>query len=104
MGTKKDVALLKEFKKRVSKKLPLEKMILFGSRAHGKPGRWSDFDIILVSKKFRNKDTLKRGIGLYEYWNYDYPVDFLCYTPEEFKKLKNRATLVATAVEEGVEI
>jgi len=31
-------------------------------------------------------------------------VDFLCYTPEEFKKFKRQVTLVSEAVRKGKEI
>ena len=104
MGRKKHIDFLKDFKNNVSNKVPIDKMILFGSRAHGKPHRWSDFDLIIVSKKFRNLDSLKRSLGFYDYWNFDYPVDFLCYTPEEFNKLKKQITIVREAVENGIEI
>ena len=104
MGRKKHIAYLKSFKKNLSRKIPIDKMILFGSRAWGKPHRWSDFDLIIVSSKFRKVNSLKRAIGFYDYWDIDYPVDFLCYTPEEFNKLKKQITIVREAVREGIEI
>ena len=33
-----------------------------------------------------------------------YAVDFLCYTPEEFRQLSRRVTLVREAIQEGVVI
>ena len=104
MGRKKHIDLLKEFKKKANKEIPIEKMILFGSRAKGKAHRWSDFDLILVSKKFKDIDSIKRPRKLYDYWEIDYPVDFLCYTPEEFKHMKNQITIVRDAVKNGVEV
>lgn len=104
MGRKKHIDYLREFKKKLSEKIPIDKMILFGSRATGKPYRWSDFDLIIVSRKFRKLDFFRRGAGMYDYWKIDYPVDFLCYTPEEFKKLSKRITIVKEAVENGIEI
>jgi len=41
---------------------------------------------------------------MYDYWNLNYPVDFLCYSPEEFNKLKKQITIVRGAVENGIEI
>ena len=73
-----------EFKK----KNQIEKMFLFGSRASGKVHKWSDIDLVVVSKKFRGKSILKRSPQLHIKWDLGYPVDFLCYTPEEFNKLK----------------
>ena len=104
MGRKKHVVQLKEFRKELSRNIQIEKLILFGSRAYGKPGRWSDFDLIIVSPNFRKKKSFKRSVGFYKYWKLDYPVDFLCYTPEEFNKLKKQVTIVKEAVENGIEI
>lgn len=104
MGKPKHLGYLKKFKNEISAKFPVDKMILFGSRVHGKPHRWSDFDLIIVSNKFAKIDSLKRSIGFYDYWALDYPVDFLCYTPEEFNKLKKQITIVREAVENGIEI
>ena len=95
---------LDEFKKRLSSNIPIEKMILFGSNARGNAHKDSDIDLIVVSNKFRGKKSFKRSIGFYKYWSIDYPVDFLCYTPEEFNKLKNQITIVREAVREGIEI
>ena len=104
MVKKKDLEIVKKFKKDVSEKIPIKKIILFGSRARGKVHKWSDFDILIVSSKFRGIDSFKRSPLFYSYWDYDYPVDFLCYTPEEFNKLKKRITIVREAIKTGVEI
>jgi len=34
----------------------------------------------------------------------NYPVDFICYTEEEFNKLKNKISIVSVAIKEGIEI
>ncbi len=95
---------LKKFKDKISQKYNPEKIIFFGSRASGKPHRDSDIDLIVVSKSFKDLSVLKRCPDLYLEWNLDYPVDFLCYTPEEFNKLKNQVTIVSEAIKNGVEI
>lgn len=105
MDKKKIIELkLRNFKKSVSNDFPISKMYFFGSRAIGKPHRYSDIDLVIVSPKFRKLDFFQRGAKMYDYWNLNYPVDFLCYTPEEFNKLKKQITIVKGAVEEGVEI
>jgi len=104
MGKRKNIQKLIEFKAKLSKRIPIQKMILFGSRAKGKPSRYSDFDLIIVSKKFRRVNSLNRSLGFYKYWNLNYPIDFLCYTPEEFKRLSKGITIVREAVKEGIEI
>ena len=105
MGTKKSLIKdLAQFKKNLNKKIAVSKVIFFGSHATGKPKKDSDIDLLIVSKDFKQKKFRERPLGFYQYWNLDYPVDFLCYTPEEFKKLKNQITIVREAVEHGVEI
>ncbi|MEK6845687.1 MAG: nucleotidyltransferase domain-containing protein [Nanoarchaeota archaeon] len=104
MGRKKHLDHLLEFENQVEKLIPIERMILFGSRANKKSTRRSDFDLILVSPAFRKTEFRKRSLQLYDCWNLDYPVDFLCYTPEEFKKLSKQVSLVSQAIKEGIEI
>ncbi len=82
----------------------IEKMYLFGSRASGEVHRWSDVDLIIVSKRFKGKGVLKRSPPLRMKWNLKYPVDMLCYTPEEFKKKSRQITIVSEAVKTGIEI
>jgi len=104
MVRKEHVEFLKEFKRKLSKRIPIKKLILFGSRVSGGSHEGSDFDLIVVSSEFEKLANLKRGIGFYDYWDLDYPVDFLCYTPDEFNRLKKQVTVVREAVEKGVEI
>ena len=95
---------LNDFKRKISASTSLSKMILFGSMATGRTHKDSDVDLILVSHKFRGKKSFTRSIGLYKYWTLNQPVDFLCYTPEEFNKLKKQITIVREAVRKGIEI
>ena len=100
---KKKSKLISELKK-FKEQNKLEKLYLFGSRVSGKTHKWSDVDLIVVSKMFKGRGILERSPGLYIQWNLDYPVDFLCYSPEEFNKLKKQITIVKEAVENGIEI
>ena len=105
MGKRKDlVNEIREFRKNLNKKIPVKKMILFGSYAHGKPNKDSDIDLLIVSSKFKRKRSFRRSLGFYEYWKLNYPVDFLCYTPNEFNRLKNKVTIVREAIRNGIEI
>jgi len=79
-------------------------MVLFGSRARGDVRRHSDVDLIVVSEGFRRKDHVARAYPLYLAWDLRYPVDFLCYTPEEFRRLSRRGGIVREALREGVHI
>jgi len=91
---------LKEFKQRNK----ISKLYLFGSMASGTTHTSSDVDLLVVARRFRGKGLLKRAPKLYLDWNLDYPVDFLCYAPEEFEKLRKQVTIVREAVEHGIEI
>lgn len=103
----KNKALMKKlslFKQSVSVELPINKMIFFGSRAKGKATKDSDIDLIIVSQKFNKLKFRKRPITLYKQWNLDYPVDFLCYSPDEFKEKSKQITIVREALKHGIEI
>ena len=105
MGNKKDITIIKEFKKRLSGKIPLIKIILFGSRARGKNVReFSDFDLLIISDKFEGIKSFKRSPNMYDYWTENIPVDFLCLTSKEFNNLKDKITIVNEAVKTGIEI
>jgi uncharacterized protein len=92
---------IRDFRKESSREFGIEEIVIFGSAVRGKMKRDSDIDLIIVSKKFRGKKFFKRGIGLHKYWKLDYPVDFLCYTPEEFKKNSKKVSIVSQALKDG---
>ncbi|HLC91006.1 MAG TPA: nucleotidyltransferase domain-containing protein [Candidatus Nanoarchaeia archaeon] len=105
MDRKKDIKQKFEpFKKKASKDILIKKMILFGSRAKGKTGKDIDADFIIVSPDFKNMDFFQRGAIMYNYWDLRLPVDFLCYSPEEFNQLRKRVSIVSEAIREGIEI
>ncbi len=99
---KKALVSIKKFKKKVEKDFPLDTVIFFGSRSNKNYTKDSDIDLIMVSKKFKRLNFFKRVAKMYDYWDFKYPVDFICYTPEEFDKLKKRISIVSEALEEGV--
>ena len=103
-GTNAVMKELGDFKKKLTKHMAVQKMILFGSTARGQAGKDSDIDLIFVSPKFRGMSPLKRAYAVAKYWDLDYPKDFLCYTKDEFEKVKRLSIVVREAVEEGIEI
>jgi hypothetical protein len=64
----------------------------------------SDIDLIIVGEEFKGKSPLKRPVVLYLKWTRDYPVDFLCCTPEEFDERRKEISIVRQAIKEGVVI
>ncbi len=98
------IKALKEFKETICQKYDIKEMILFGSQVSGTADEDSDVDLIVVGDEFKDKSPLKRPFELYMEWTMDYPVDFLCYTPEEFEEKRNEISIVRHALNEGIAI
>lgn len=98
------VKAVERLKRALGAEIPIERVLLFGSRARGDARPNSDVDLILVSSAFRGKSLVRRTYPVRKAWDLDVPVDFVCYTPEEFEEMSHRATLVRVALEEGREI
>ncbi len=62
-----------------------EKIILFGSMATGQVGEWSDLDLVII------KDTplpfVERAVEVALLCRARVGVDYLVYTPDEFKRM-----------------
>ena len=105
MGKKTTLAQsLQQFGRSLWPDYPLEAMYLFGSRATGTARRDSDVDLLLVSPKFKRQRRLRRAPPLYLRWSLDYPVDFVCLTPEEFQRKKKEIGIVQEVVKSGIKI
>ena len=96
------VGKIKDFLKKVKEKFIPEMIIVFGSRTRGDHLKESDYDIIIVSERFRGINFVRRMEMVYELWDLDEGADIICYTPEEFEEKKKQIGLVRKAVEEGV--
>lgn len=106
MGAKKAtlVSQLRRFAQKLKKEFDPERVILFGSRAGREYLKESDVDLIIVSKRFEGVNFFERAAKMYRYWDLPYPVDFLCYTPDEFEAKRLAITIVREAVRKGIEI
>ncbi len=105
MGKKESIiSALSKFKQKLEKKIEVQKMILFGSYARGDYKKESDVDLIIVSSDFRKISFPKRSWDFYNLWDIDMPVDYLCFTPEEFEKQKRKVSIVSMALKEGIVI
>ena len=102
MSTK-DVHLT-EFKKELNKKgYNPKRLILFGSRARNDHMQISDYDFLIVSKKFETIPILKRMEQMEFLWKNKRHADFICLTPKEFTSKKKEIGIVRIAVKEGKE-
>jgi len=70
----------------IKKKFEPEKVILFGSGARGDYLKDSDYDLMLVSRRFKRDDFRERIVKLYELVDEPISIDVLCYTPEGFEE------------------
>jgi len=100
---KEAVRLIKDLKKRVGKTYKIDKAILFGSRARGDHLLDSDIDLVLISKDFPD-NFHKRTRDVAVQWDSTIQLEPLCYTPEEFKEMKERNGIARQAAVEGIVI
>lgn len=65
------------------------RVYLFGSRARGTATAESDYDVVVVSRRFEGQRRISRAVDLYAIWHeaggWGIGLDVHCYTPEEFR-------------------
>lgn len=66
----------------------VEKVSIFGSYTKRKTDLFTDLDILIIMKT--EKPFLERLKEIYSLLSLPVDADILCYTPEEFEKIKNR--------------
>jgi len=94
--------LIDEIVQRIVSNYKAEKIILFGSRAYGKPTKESDIDLLII--KHTNLPRYKRARGVRKYlWGLtDTPKDILVYTPEEVEGWKNvEESFITSIIKKG---
>src|SRR3989344_6197064 len=101
MGGKTDKQIIAAFAHKVKKDFSDARIILFGSRAKGEALEESDYDFIIVSKKFEGTNFFTRMEKMYDYWNERQQLESLCYTPEEFEEKAKLIGIVSEAVATG---
>lgn len=95
---------IKEFISRVKERFQPKEVLLFGSRARGNHWKRSDYDIAIVSEKFKGIGFRERIIMVYGLVVEPLNIQVLCYTPEEFEKRKKELCIVKKIFEEGIPI
>ncbi|MEA3378878.1 MAG: hypothetical protein U9Q69_04530 [Nanoarchaeota archaeon] len=65
-------------------------------------GNFSTFSNL--KKDFKGKKYFKRSPELYLLWDYNYDVDILCLTPQEFKKKQKEIGIIQEAKKQGIRI
>lgn len=96
--------VVEKLKARLPECLQVEALILFGSRAEGEGDEWSDYDFVVVSPDFEGIPFLDRGRLMFPLRERGVSYDFLCYTPQEYRELSRRPTVVKEASERGIRV
>ena len=78
--------------------------MLFGSRARGTHRPTSDYDLLIVAKRFRGVPWVERAPLAIRIW--DLPVDLepICLTPEEFRRRSKEISIIGEAARTGVSV
>ena len=76
----------------------VQRVILFGSYAHGTPTADSDLDLLVVMDS--DLDFVSRTARLYQQLQPGVDLDLLVYTPEEFEQMRQHG-IVRQALENG---
>ena len=95
---------VKNFVRRLKKTIRPTSVLLFGSRATGRAGPDSDYDILIVSDTFRSVSPHIRATNVYKFHDGSFPLEVVCLTPAEFKSFKHKPTIVREAVKQAVPI
>ena len=99
---KKTIKILKKHIDFLKKSFNPEKIILFGSRARKDHLEESDFDLIIISNRFKNMNFRERISKAYGMWDKKQNLDIICYTKQEFEKKKKQIGIVQQAAKEGI--
>lgn len=85
---------IKTFLKRIKSAYKPDRVILYGSYAKGQQSPFSDVDMLVISKQFKNMDTYDRFSKLYDL-GIDLSLDFnaIGFTPAEAKEDTSLTTL-----------
>ena len=80
-------------------------VLLFGSRARGCAlASQSDLDLLIVSEAFAGMPFLSRAQEVLWTLQAPFPVEVLCYTPQEYSRKKEELGIVRVASQEGLDL
>ena len=84
-------------------KLPIKKVILFGSYAKGKQREWSDIDVCVISPKFQNSwKALEYLWSKREIFDMKYTIEPIGFSPRDFND--KYSSLIHEIKTTGIEI
>ena len=86
---------------RLGRSLRPVRVILFGSRARGTHRPTSDYDILVIARRFRRVPWARRAGLVLSLWDLPLDLEPICLTPEEFRHRKGEISIVGEASREG---
>lgn len=90
MDRKKIKQTINIYAKELSKKIKVDKIVLFGSAANGKMKKDSDLDLVVLSRSFEKMGVDKRFDLLYtsrsSFATQSTPMDIFGLTPKEYRE------------------
>jgi len=82
-------------------RLPIKKVILFGSYAKGAQHKWSDIDICVVSPKFKNTFSAMQYLWLKRINDQGHAIEPVGFSPKDYKE---GSSLINEIKQTGIEI
>lgn len=88
--------IIKGFIERLKQEIPIKEIILFGSYAHGKPKKYSDIDLAVISNWFEGRPKIENMQYLSRIAaNYNSLIEALPFTEKEYINLDKRSFLAS---------
>ncbi|OGS49661.1 MAG: hypothetical protein A3K65_06840 [Euryarchaeota archaeon RBG_16_68_12] len=94
----------RRFLGRLQRELHPQVVLLFGSRARGDHRPDSDYDLLVVSNRFRRVPWVQRAALVTVLWDLPLDVEPICLTPAEYRRRRNEISIIGEAVREGVAV
>ena len=88
---------IKKFIKRLSSKIEIKKIIIFGSTARGNRLKQSDVDLIVISDDFEKMPLNERFRIVYMEWPKAIDADIIPLTESEFNKAEKLSVILRDA-------
>lgn len=95
------IKTLKKLVNDIEKDIPINRAYMFGSYARGKPGKWSDIDLALVSSRFRGIRFYDFKMLLPKLKGYS---DFIEVHPFKTKDFQTKNLFIKEIIKNGIRI
>ncbi len=82
-------------------KLPIQKVILFGSFSRGNQKKWSDIDLCIISPKFKDSFSAMQYLWLKRIKDEGLTIEPVGFSPQDFEK---EDSFIREIKETGVEL